>query len=86
LPSPYRCPACNSKDIIEYDEIIECTQCNLEFFKEHLGEIDPENLLSAKELHGIVGAFDEHDRMKLQKDLKDERSDNDEEEQDYYDT
>ena len=78
MPSSYRCPACKSKDIIEYDEIIECTRCNLEFFKDHLGEIDPENLLSVKELHGIVGAFDEHDRMKLQKDLEDDRSDNEE--------
>ena len=83
MPSPYRCPACNSKDIIEYDEIIECTQCNLEFFKEHLGEIAPENLLSLGELHGIVRAFDERDseyeREKLSKSLEDERSENDEE-------
>jgi len=74
LPPPYRCPACDSKDIIEYDEIIECPKCNLEFFIEGLGEIDPENQLSIKELSGIVGAFTEHGsisgRRKLSKALE----------------
>jgi len=69
LPPPYRCPACDSKDIIEYDEIIECPKCNLEFFKDHLGEIDPENQLSIKELNGIVGAFTDEGSVSSRKRL-----------------
>ena len=59
VPSPYHCPACKSKEVIEYDEYIECTSCHFEFFKEGLDEIDDENKLSIQELDGIVGAFDE---------------------------
>ena len=69
MPPPYRCPVCNSKDIIEYDEIIECPKCNLEFFKEYLGEIDTENQLSVKELHGIVGAFTDEGSVSSRKRL-----------------
>ncbi len=59
VPSPYNCPACKSKEVIEYEEYIECTSCHFEFFKEGLDEIEDENQLSIQELDGIVGAFDE---------------------------
>ncbi|KKL21581.1 hypothetical protein LCGC14_2444020 [marine sediment metagenome] len=59
VPSPYHCPACKSKEVIEYDEYIECTSCHFEFFKEGLDKIEDENQLSIQELDGIVGAFDE---------------------------
>ncbi len=55
----YYCPACKSKNVIEYEEIIECPSCNLEFFKEGLGEIADENKLSVQELNGITKAFDD---------------------------
>ncbi len=65
MDKKYHCPACKSKEVIEYDEYIECTSCHFEFFKEGLDEIDDENQLSVQELNGIVKAFDE---------LKDEKT------------
>ena len=54
MSSIYYCPICKSKDIIEYDEYIECPRCKLDFFKDSLGEIDDENRLSVQELDGFV--------------------------------
>ncbi len=67
IDTKYRCPACKSNKVIEYDEYIECTSCHMEFFKEGLDEIEDENQLSVQELDGIVKAFDE---------LKDEKTRN----------
>ena len=65
----YHCPVCKSKDVIEYEDMIECPSCNLEFFKEGLGEIDDENKLSVQELNGIVKAFDDLEDKKTRKKL-----------------
>jgi len=63
----YYCPACKSKNVIEYEEMIECPSCNLEFFKEGLGEIADENKLSVQELNGIAKAFDDLEDEKTRK-------------------
>lgn len=61
MPSKYHCPACKSTEVIEYVDSIECVQCNLEFFKEGLDELEDENMLSTQELKGIVDSFSELD-------------------------
>ena len=76
MPSQHHCPSCKSTDVIEYDEYIECTSCNLEFFKDGLDEIEDENKLSVQELKGIFGAFKELDsaykRGRFQKSLEED--------------
>lgn len=64
IDTNYHCPSCKSKEVIEYDEFIECTSCHLEFFKEGLDKIDDENQLSVQELKGIVKSFDEFKEKK----------------------
>ncbi len=69
MDSIYYCPVCKSKDVIEYEDMIECPSCNLEFFKDGLGEIADENKLSVQELNGIVKAFDDLEDEKTRKKL-----------------
>jgi len=69
MDTKYHCPACKSKEVIEYDEYIECTSCHLEFFKDGLDEIDDENQLSVQELNGIVKSFDEFKDKKTRNDF-----------------
>jgi len=73
-----QCPNCQSSDVIEYDEYIECLSCGLEFFKESIdSEIDEENLLSEQELKGFADAFEElKDDKKRKKFLKSLEEDN----------
>ncbi|MFX0106155.1 MAG: hypothetical protein ACFE75_11775 [Candidatus Hodarchaeota archaeon] len=60
MPPQYQCPNCQSGDIIEYDDYIECLNCGLEFFKEFInGEVDEENLLSEQELKAFADSFEE---------------------------
>ncbi len=90
VPSQYHCPACKSKEVVEYEEYIECSSCNLEFFKEGLDEIDDENKLSVQELDGIVKAFDElgskYGRDKLSRSFDEDDFENSEDELDNNDT
>lgn len=63
----YKCPRCKSEHILEFDEFIKCSECDLDFDKEFLGVIDDENVLARQELKGIVDAFDEEEKKKLLK-------------------
>lgn len=73
MPSTYRCPACDSDDIIDHGDIIECRSCRLEFFKEFIGsEIDKENLLSEQELKAFADAFDDDEKKKLLRSLEED--------------
>jgi len=66
MPSVNRCPACDSEDIIDYGDLIECGRCGLEFFKESIeSDIDEENLLSEQELKAFAKAFDDEEKKKL---------------------
>jgi len=68
MPSEYYCPHCNSKEVIEYDDHIECLLCGLEFSIESLeSDIEEENILAEEELQGVADAFDEEERKKLEK-------------------
>jgi hypothetical protein len=65
MPSEFRCPNCQSNEYIDYGELIECSDCGFEFFKEFLhSEIDEENLLTDQDLEGFADTF--------QDDLKEE--------------
>ncbi|MFW9821184.1 MAG: hypothetical protein ACFFE5_16390, partial [Candidatus Thorarchaeota archaeon] len=65
MPSKFRCPNCQSTEYIDYGELIECSGCGFEFFKEFLySEIDEENLMSDQDLEGFIESF--------QDDFKDE--------------
>ncbi len=44
-----KCPRCKHTDIINYGEIIECTNCNLEFHKKDLLNLKPDEILSISE-------------------------------------
>jgi hypothetical protein len=58
------CPRCRSKDIIEYDDFIECPKCDLEFDKEFLGVIPDEDILARQELIGIANSLMDLERQK----------------------
>jgi DNA-directed RNA polymerase subunit RPC12/RpoP len=65
----YRCPACHSEEILEFDEYIHCPNCNLEFFKEFIdSNISEENIFSEEALQAISNAF--HDEFDDKKDQK----------------
>ncbi len=69
MPSRIRCPNCNSEELIDYGDIIECIHCGYEFFKEFLNsEIDEENILSSQELEGFTKTF--QDEFKTKKERK----------------
>ncbi|MFX0034254.1 MAG: hypothetical protein ACFE9I_01275 [Candidatus Hermodarchaeota archaeon] len=60
MPSEYYCPRCQSDNIIEYDDYIECQECGRIFFKEDLdSDIEDEDILSEDELEGFMDAFEE---------------------------
>jgi hypothetical protein len=58
MPSEFRCPNCQSDEYIDYGELIECSHCGFEFFKEFLNsEIDEDNLLTDQDLEGFTESF-----------------------------
>ena len=74
MPSGYYCPRCQSHRIITYSDHIECLNCGLSFSIESLltdieneNNIDKDNILAEEELHGILDAFSEEERKKLEK-------------------
>jgi hypothetical protein len=69
MPSEIRCPNCHSGEFIDYGELVECSQCGYEFFKEFINsEIDEENILSDQELRSLSETF--QDSFKEKKDRK----------------
>ncbi len=73
MPSEYYCPRCQSENVIVYDDHIECTGCGLNFSIENIeSDIDDKNILAEEELHGFTDAFDEEERKRLEKILKDD--------------
>jgi transcription elongation factor Elf1 len=67
MKQKFHCPRCGSKNIIEYDDFIECPKCDLEFDKEFLGIIPDEDILSRQELIAFTDAFVEKDLKKKKK-------------------
>ncbi|MFX0034237.1 MAG: hypothetical protein ACFE9I_01190 [Candidatus Hermodarchaeota archaeon] len=53
---------------MEYEDLLECTQCGLTFFKETLdSNIDEEDILAEEDLHELVDAFNELKDKKTRK-------------------
>ena len=48
------CPRCGSAKIVDYDTRFECRNCHLEFKKDNLVDLEDEDLLSVRELKGIL--------------------------------
>lgn len=57
----YKCPRCESEDILEFDNFISCYKCHLDFDKKFLGVINDENILAREELKGIFDTFSKRD-------------------------
>ncbi|MFX1500752.1 MAG: hypothetical protein ACFFDH_07285 [Promethearchaeota archaeon] len=73
MPSEFYCPRCQSEEYIEYEDHIECLRCGLEFSKESLEmDIDIEDIAAEEELQGFFNGFDEEERKKLEKILKED--------------
>lgn len=52
------CPRCKGKRIIDYETIIECLDCNLEFEKKDIEEIEDKSaILSLQEKQSIIKAL-----------------------------
>ena len=52
------CPRCKVSNVIEYDDLIECNSCNLEFEKEEIRKADDlSEVLSIQEKKGIFNAL-----------------------------
>jgi hypothetical protein len=47
----YRCPHCKNENILEFEEIIYCPLCKLDYYKKYFGELKEEDMLSLQELH-----------------------------------
>ncbi len=73
----YYCPRCKSTEIVDHGEYIECPKCCLDFFKEHIGEINVENILAEQELNGFINSFEDLKDNKIRKNfLKSLKDDN----------
>ncbi len=73
MPSEYYCPRCQSEEVIVYEDHIECLQCGLNFSIEALeSDIANENITAEEELQGVADAFDEEERKRLEKLLKED--------------
>lgn len=45
----YHCPSCKSKNLLIYDEIVECPICKLTFTKKFLKELQDDSILAEEE-------------------------------------
>lgn len=74
MAKKHLCPRCGSTKIVEYDTTVECRECNLEFKKENLENVEDENLLSIQEMKGILdelGLKQDLDKLTKLKDMLD---------------
>lgn len=44
-----KCPRCNTLNLIDYDEIVECPKCKLEFHKKDLLNLKDDEILAISE-------------------------------------
>ena len=77
MPSKYRCPSCNSDNIIEYEKTIECPHCKRSWHKDFIdSDIEKDHILSDQELDAFLDAFeelkDEKERKRFLKSLEDD--------------
>lgn len=57
MSAPYYCPRCQSREILEYSEFIECPKCRLDFDKDLFGKIPDKDILSRQEMVSILKPF-----------------------------
>lgn len=68
MTSEYICPRCQSKEIIKYEDHIECLQCGFNFSIETLdSDIDIENIAAEEDLKSFIDGFEEEERKRLEK-------------------
>lgn len=73
MGSHYSCPRCQSENVLEYDDFLECIDCGLMFSKETMvSDADEDNYLSEEELFGTSDAFTKEERDELKRLLDDE--------------
>ncbi|MFX0072078.1 MAG: hypothetical protein ACFFAO_13400 [Candidatus Hermodarchaeota archaeon] len=53
----YHCPRCGTKNIIDYEDTIECPRCRLEFEKSDFENFEDEDILSIEEKLDISDVF-----------------------------
>jgi len=53
----YQCPRCKNKNIINYESVIECPECRLEFDKEDLEILEGDQILSIQEKLSFIGSI-----------------------------
>ena len=74
MANKHLCRRCGYTNILEYDTTFECKECNLEFEKENLLDLDDEDLLSVQEMKGILdelGLKEDPDKLTKLKDTFD---------------
>lgn len=54
------CPRCNGRNIVDFRETIECTECHLEFYKKDIERFKPNQLLAISEKINISRSFKEN--------------------------
>ncbi|MFX0155081.1 MAG: hypothetical protein ACFE9Q_11190 [Candidatus Hodarchaeota archaeon] len=70
MPSDYQCPSCQSEEIIDHGDFIECSRCGGEFYKEFLNSnMDKENISPIQDLHGFIDSFEEFKDEKKRKEF-----------------
>lgn len=68
ITSGYYCPRCQSDNVIEYDNFIECVDCELIFSnKSILSDVDDDNILGEEELLGVSNSFSDEEREEIRK-------------------
>jgi len=53
----FNCPRCGNKNVLDFDEIVECPVCGLSFTKEILKKIEEENILADEEIMELLKSF-----------------------------
>ncbi|MFX1356408.1 MAG: hypothetical protein ACFFA8_03910 [Promethearchaeota archaeon] len=53
----FNCPRCGNKNVLDFDEIVECPACGLSFTKEILKKIEEENIIADEEIMELLKSF-----------------------------
>lgn len=53
----FNCPRCGNKNVLDFDEIVECPECGLSFTKEILKKIEEENIIADEEIMELLKSF-----------------------------
>lgn len=62
----YRCPRCKNENIIDFEELIHCPSCELDFYKKSLDVFGEEGILAIQELKAFHDVLNEDEKKKLE--------------------